>query len=146
MADEISASDVNSIVEASDSVEQPEVPHALAERRAVPRIAIAMDCEVVLIDQPNRPTTRTILKDISTRGACFDTSHPFRDNELLMMVMPFINRTGRLILGRVRYCKKLTDTLHQAGVEFLDAMNLPRSQGPVRIPPKWLMPRFDKKP
>jgi len=107
---------------------------------------LTMECEAVLLEQPNRPFTRIILRDISTGGVSFDTSHPFRDDELLMIVMPLASRTGRTILGRVRYCKKLNDSLYLAGAEFLDAMNLPRSQGPVRIPPKWLMPRNDKKP
>ena len=135
--------EVQSLAETPVSVDRAEKP--FEERRAVPRTAVAMECEAVLLDQPNRPSTRIVLRDISTRGACFETSHLFRDNEQLAIVMPLANRTGRIVLGRICYCKKVNDTLHLTGAEFLDAMNLPRSQGPIRIPPKWLMPRNDKK-
>ncbi|MCL2647896.1 MAG: PilZ domain-containing protein [Phycisphaerales bacterium] len=138
------ASVVNTPVEAPDAMGPSGAPPVREERRSAQRTAVTMECEAVLLDQPNHPSTRITLRDISTGGASFDTSHPFRENERLMIVMHLANRTGRSILSRIRYCNKLSDSLHLAGVEFLDAMNLSRSLGPARIPPKWLMPRTDK--
>jgi len=135
---------VNSFEEVAGAFAESEAVGTAEERRVAPRATVTIECEAVLIDQPERPNTRIILRDISTAGASFDTSHPFRENELLMIVMHLADRTGRTVLGRIRYCNKISEGLHLAGVEFLDAMNLSRSIGAVRIPPKWLMPRMGK--
>ena len=134
------ASTGNSVAKVAGSMAQSGRNGAPEDQRSSPRSAITMECDVALLDQPNQPFTRISLRDISTGGAAFDTSHPFRDNERLMIVMPLTDRAGRTVLGRIRYCKKLQENLYLAGVEFVEVMHLPLSLGRVRVPPKWLMP------
>ena len=112
------------------------IARTLEERRiAARRTATSLMLEAVLVDVKGHPGLKIRVTDTSTNGMAFEARREFKVDERLVIKIPIVNGGGKVVLSQVKHCGAGGLNLYRVGVEFLDAVSLPR--GKCGLPEKW---------
>ncbi len=112
------------------------ISRTVEERRlAARRTAKALVLDAVLVDMKGHPGLKIRVTDTSTNGMAFEARRDFSVDERLVIKIPIVDGGSKLVLSQVKHSGAEGLNHYRVGVEFLDAVSLPK--GNCKVPEKW---------
>jgi len=106
---------VEDILHVLDNMPTDGIPE---NRRSQKRLNVRLDTEVTLLASPVLPRAGIVTRNLSVRGLGFICYREFRKSDLIAIHLEVVGRVGRLLLGKVAFCRYVRAGVYEAGAEF----------------------------